>query len=114
MWRRLFLTGSVILASLALASPAPAAYLESAHLTVVQHAQKPTWNVRYLLCHTAPGRPRALISEFTYRQGAKNSTLQVWMWGGRRFSPRRNVAAVAAPGITRRRTGRISRNALAT
>ncbi len=87
MWRRLFLAGSVILASLALAAPAPAAYLESAHLTVVQHAQKPTWKVTYLLCHTAPGRPRALISEFTYRQGARNSTYQAWMWGKKTLQP---------------------------
>ncbi len=81
MARRLFLIGCVIFSALALAAPGAAAYLESAHLTVVRHGQKPTWKVTYLLCHSAPGRPRAEISEFTFRQGAKFRTLQVWTWG---------------------------------
>ena len=83
MWKRLFLVSAMLLSVLALAAPAGAAYLESAHLTVVQHSRKPTWNVSYLLCHTAPGRPRAEISEFSYRQGAKSRTYQAWTWGTR-------------------------------
>jgi hypothetical protein len=80
-WRKLFLVSSAIVSALAIAMPSSAAFLQHAHLTVVTNARKPTWKLAYLLCHTSPGTVSAEVSEFTYRQGAKFRTLQVWTWG---------------------------------
>jgi hypothetical protein len=68
-------------ATLVLAGPATGAFLQQAKLTVVTNGRTPTWKLTYLLCHVSPGRPVALVSEATYRQGAKARTLQVWEWG---------------------------------
>jgi hypothetical protein len=81
MRRRALLVGAAILAALALVASSTAAYLEHANLTVVTHGRKPTWKLTYLVCHAAAGPLGAEVSEFSYRQGAKSRTLQVWTWG---------------------------------
>ena len=87
MIRKRFVVGATVLAALALAGPAAGAFLQQAKLTVVTNGRTPTWKVTYLLCHVSPGRPVAEISESTYRQGAKASTLQVWSWGKKTLAP---------------------------
>ncbi len=81
MWRRLILVSSVIFTALALAAPSSGAFLQQAHLTVLTNGRKPTWKLAYLLCHTGRGPLGAEVSEFSYLQGAKSRTLQVWTWG---------------------------------
>lgn len=79
--RALVIAGATVLVTLALAGYAAGAYLQQAKLTVVSNGRTPTWKLTYLLCHVSPGRPVAEVSEYTYRQGAKFRTLQVWSWG---------------------------------
>jgi hypothetical protein len=81
MWRRLILVSSVIFTALALVAPSSGAFLQQAHLTVLTNGRKPTWKLAYLLCHTGRGPLGAEVSEFSYLQGAKSRTLQVWTWG---------------------------------
>lgn len=87
MTKRLLLLGPVALVALLLAAPSNASYLETARLTVVKHGPRPTWKLSYLYCQTGTGRARALVSEFTYRQGARNQTYQAWEWGKKPLVP---------------------------
>ena len=88
--RRLILVSCVIFSALALAAPGSGAYLQSAHLTVLTERAKPTWKVDVSAVPSAPGRLRAEVSEFSYRQGAKFRTLQVWTWGRKTHSRERS------------------------
>lgn len=85
--RRLLIAGTTALTALALAGPAAGAFIQQAKLAVVTNGRLPTWKLTYLLCHVAPGRPAAEISEQTYRRGAKARTLDVWSWGKQTLAP---------------------------
>lgn len=85
--RRVTLFGTALLMALTVAAPASAAFLERAHLTVVEHGRVPTWKLTYLLCHPGSAPLSAEVSEFAYLQGARASTLQVWTWGKKSLQP---------------------------
>jgi hypothetical protein len=87
MRRSALLVGLVILVLGTLAAPASATFLQQAKLTVVKNGRKPAWKVAYLLCNPGSGQLSAEVSEFTYLQGAKPRTLQVWTWGKKTIQP---------------------------
>jgi hypothetical protein len=81
MRRRFLLAGAAMLTALALVAPSAAAFIPHASLTIVKNGYKPTWKLTYLLCDADSPARSAEVSEFTYRAGTKNRTLQVWSWG---------------------------------